>query len=285
MSIVTFWNSDKEQSGQTLTSVAVATRMAIERNFKILLISTSYNDNTVKNCYWKDSSIKKQLFKGKNNVAAENGIEGLSRLITSNKLEPGIITDYTHVILKNRLEVLSGYFGVPDKTEEENKNDFDRVVKGYPQLLAIANMYYDMVIVDLDRNTNQEVRDEILKISNLNIYVTTQRLSSVNSYLELKDANPQLYEPKNLVVIGKFNSASKYNKKNLGKYLGEKNELAVIPFNTLYFEASEETLVTELFLKLGKIRDTTDVNYIFINEISKIVERIIVRLQELQMKR
>lgn len=285
MSIVTFWNSDKEQSGQTLTSVAIATRMAIERNFKILLISTSYNDNTVKNCYWKDSSIKKQLFKGKNNVAAENGIEGLSRLITSNKLEPEIITDYTRVILKNRLEVLSGYFGVPDKTDVENKNDFDRVVKGYPQLLAIANMYYDMVIVDLDRNTNQEVRNEILKISNLNIYVTTQRLSSVNSYLELKETNPKLNEPKNLVVIGKFNSSSKYNKKNLGKYLGEKNELAVIPFNTLYFEAAEEALVTELFLKLGKIRDTTDVNYIFINEISKIVERIIVRLQELQMKR
>lgn len=285
MSIVTFWNSDKEQSGQTLTSVAIATRMAIERNFKILLISTSYNDNTVKNCYWKDSSIKKQLFKGKNNVAAENGIEGLSRLITSNKLEPEIITDYTRVILKNRLEVLSGYFGVLDKTDVENKNDFDRVVKGYPQLLAIANMYYDMVIVDLDRNTNQDVRNEILKISNLNIYVTTQRLSSVNSYLELKETNPKLNEPKNLVVIGKFNSSSKYNKKNLGKYLGEKNELAVIPFNTLYFEAAEEALVTELFLKLGKIRDTTDVNYIFINEISKIVERIIVRLQELQMKR
>ena len=150
MSIVTFWNSDKEQSGQTLSSVAVATRMAIERNFRILLISTSYNDNTVKNCYWKDSSIKKQLFKGKTNVAAENGIEGLSRLITSNKLEPGIITDYTHVVLKNRLEILSGYFGVADKTEEENLNDFKKVVKGYPQLLTIANMYYDMIIVDLD---------------------------------------------------------------------------------------------------------------------------------------
>ncbi len=285
MSIVTFWNSDKEQSGQTLSSVAVATRMAIERNFRILLISTSYNDNTVKNCYWKDSSIKKQLFKGKTNVAAENGIEGLSRLITSNKLEPGIITDYTHVVLKNRLEILSGYFGVADKTEEENLNDFKKVVKGYPQLLTIANMYYDMIIVDLDKNTDPEVAADILKVSNLNIYVTTQRLSSVNKYLELKNENANMNEPKNLVAIGKFNSSSKYNKKNLGKYLGEKNELAVIPYNTLFFEAAEETLVTELFLKFGKIKDTTDVNYIFINEISKLVDRIIVKLQELQMKR
>ena len=38
MSIVTFWNDDREQTGRTLTSVAVATRMAMERNYKILLI-------------------------------------------------------------------------------------------------------------------------------------------------------------------------------------------------------------------------------------------------------
>ena len=30
MSIVTFWNNDREQSGKTLTAVAVATKMAIE---------------------------------------------------------------------------------------------------------------------------------------------------------------------------------------------------------------------------------------------------------------
>ena len=39
MSVVTFWNDDREQSGKTLSAVAVATMMAIERNFKILLLS------------------------------------------------------------------------------------------------------------------------------------------------------------------------------------------------------------------------------------------------------
>ena len=44
MAIVTFWNDCREQSGRTLTTVAVATRMAIERNSKVLLISTSFAD-------------------------------------------------------------------------------------------------------------------------------------------------------------------------------------------------------------------------------------------------
>ena len=52
MPIVTFWNDERDQTGKTLTAVAVATRMAIERNYKILLISTSFQDPTIKNCFW-----------------------------------------------------------------------------------------------------------------------------------------------------------------------------------------------------------------------------------------
>lgn len=59
MSIVTFWNDDREQTGKTLTSVAVATRMAIERNNRILLISTSFQDPTMKNCFWGNEVSKK----------------------------------------------------------------------------------------------------------------------------------------------------------------------------------------------------------------------------------
>ena len=90
MSIVTFWNDDREQTGKTLTSVAVATRMAIECNYKILLISTSFQDSTMKNCFWGDESQRNlKLFGVKvHNIAVENGIEGLLKLITSNKLTP-----------------------------------------------------------------------------------------------------------------------------------------------------------------------------------------------------
>ena len=38
MSIVTFWNADREQSGVSISTVAVATKMAIERNLKVCII-------------------------------------------------------------------------------------------------------------------------------------------------------------------------------------------------------------------------------------------------------
>ena len=92
MSIVTFWNDDREQTGKTLTSVAVATRMAIERNNRILLISTSFQDPTMKNCFWGNEVQRNlKLFGGKvTNIAVENGIEGLIKLITANKLSVAI---------------------------------------------------------------------------------------------------------------------------------------------------------------------------------------------------
>ena len=96
MSIVTFWNDDKEQTGKTLSAVAVATKMSIERNFKILLLTTGYKENTVKNGFWVDNIQKRlgNLAANEKNIAVENGIEGLSKLVASNKVQPSVITDY-----------------------------------------------------------------------------------------------------------------------------------------------------------------------------------------------
>ena len=62
MSIITVWNDNREQSGRTLTAAAVATRMAIERNSKILLISTSVGDSTIKNCFFGEDKKNEKLF-------------------------------------------------------------------------------------------------------------------------------------------------------------------------------------------------------------------------------
>lgn len=283
MSIIVFWNEDREQSGVTMSAVAVATKMAMERNLKVLLISTAYKDFTIRNCFWKENTILEKITKSQN-LAVENGILGLARLIASNKIEPQIITDYTHVIFKNTLEILEGYAGVKDKTPEENLKNYREITKIYPTLLATANEYYDMVFVDLNREVEPEIQNEILKISNLNIYVAAQKLLSLDYYMELKEKNPILNGPKNIIAIGKYTHKSKYNKNNLQKYLKEKNEISVIPFNILLFEAAEETGVIDLFFRLSKIKDTADHNYIFMNELKNFSNKIIERLKELQIR-
>ena len=287
MSIVTFWNDDREQSGKTLTAVAVATRMSIECNYKILLISTSFRDPTMKNCFWGDEVQRNlKLFGNKinNNIAVENGIEGLTKLITANKLTPNVITDYTKVIFKGRLEVLNGFYGIKDADEITNFKTYEKIAECYIDLIRMANQYYDMVLVDLDKTISASIREKILDMSNLNVVVFSQKKESLDRYKRLRETASQGELNKTLPVVGKYMSNSKYNLKNMMKYLGERKEINVIPFNMLYFEAAEETAVTDLFLRLKNIKDTTDENYIFMQEVLKLLDKIIKRLQELQMK-
>ena len=95
MAIITFWSSGKEETAKTLSVSAIATYLAIERNLKILALSTNYNDTTLETCYWKqqDDSKKRHV------VGLGNGIEELARAIMSNKASPEVITNYTKIIL------------------------------------------------------------------------------------------------------------------------------------------------------------------------------------------
>ena len=45
MSIVTFCNSSIEQTGKTMSIAAIATYMAIEHNYRILVISTTNRED------------------------------------------------------------------------------------------------------------------------------------------------------------------------------------------------------------------------------------------------
>ena len=59
MAIVTFWSECKKEIGQTSTAIAVATQMAIEHNYKILLISTEGDTDpqNYKNIVWNGKFI------------------------------------------------------------------------------------------------------------------------------------------------------------------------------------------------------------------------------------
>ena len=71
------------------------------------------------------------------------------------------------------------------------------------------------------------------------------------------------------------------------RYLGEKKEINVIPYNILYFEAAEENKVADLFLRLKKNlikEDRLDDNYLFMQAVEDFVNKILRKLQELQKK-
>ena len=283
MSVITFVNNLEEETGKTMSLVAIATHMAIEYNNKILIISTTNKEGKLKSCYFEDKEVKKirlGLFgNSMTTIDAGNGIEGIVRIARSNKLTPEMITNYTKVVFKDRLEVLLGVEKKQDGNGESNEKE---IAEEYIDLVNVANMYYDKVFVDLDNNLSEEIRQQIIDRSDLVIVNTSQNYNSLKKLKENKQKSELLRSPKSLILIGRYDKFSKYNVKNVTRFLEEKNQVLAIPYNTLYFEATNEANVPDLFLSFRKTIDSEDRNAIFIEEIKRASENIIYRLQELQ---
>jgi len=274
MSIVTFWGTGKEQVGKTLSVVAIATNIAIEHNKRILVISASYNNDTLKNCYWNEENNKKSsIFKPKNGIELDNGMEGLAKIIQSNKATPEAITDYTKIVFKDRLEILLGF-------EEDTSSTSEEVGRIYSEIVQKADKYYDLVFVDLDNEIHEIGANEILRNSTVVIAMTSQRLASIRKMQEKKAT---LSANNIMLLVGKYDRKSKYTIKNLTRMLGQKKEILTIPYNTLYFEAAQEGNVADLFLRLRRIEDKTDGNSFFMEQIKKAAQEIMNKIHEDKM--
>ena len=191
MSIVTFWNNGKEQTGKTLSLAAICTRLAIEHNYRVLVVSTGYQDDNLDNCFWEQKKKVKTnlgLFGPNTNVALQEGMAGLARMMKSNKVSPDRITNYTKIVFKDRLEILPTFKG--------DKNEYEDIRKYYPDIINLANNYYDLVFVDLDKQVQDNIEEEILGISNLIVVNLSQRLTSINRFVEIREEKPILKSKK-----------------------------------------------------------------------------------------
>ena len=280
MSIVAFWNNGIEQTGKTLSLAAICTQLAIEHNYRILVISTGYKDENLDNCYWKQVESNKTkknlgLFGPNTNVSLEEGMAGLTRIMKSNKLSPNNIANYTKTIFKDRLEILPSFKG--------DQREYNEIRNYYPEIINLANSYYDLVFVDLDKQLQDDVSETILKDANLIVVSLSQRLTSINNFMKLREEKPIFKSKKTLLLIGRYDKFSKYNIKNISRYLNERNKVSTIPYNTLFFEACEEADVPDLFLKLKRTEED-DRNGFFLAEVRRTIDNIIYRLQNLAMK-
>ena len=147
----------------------------------------------------------------------------------------------------------------------------------------MADRYYDLIFVDLSSRMRAEEAQNIINVSDVIIVNITQRLKNINDFIELKETD-EFYKRKNIMLLlGRYDSHSKYNVKNVTRYMKEKKTIFAVPYNTLYFEACSEGKVIDFFLKLKNI-DENDRNHIFVSEVNRANDGIIYKLQELQMK-
>ena len=281
MAVITFCSNEIKETGQTLSMAAIASYMAIEHNYKILMISTGFNDLTLENCFWEYNKIRSTGGVLKQDVGAiglVSGVEGLIKALNTNRTNTEIVRNYSKIVLKNRLDVLLS-------PNTRSYQEYVEIAKYYTEILQTANKFYDFVFVDLSKRMPPKEVTEILQTSDIIVMNLTQRLRTIDDFIALRE-NSEFYRRKNIILnIGRYDKFSKYNDKNITKYLREKQQVSVVPYNTLFFEACLEGTVIDLLLKLRSITDDTDRNVMFVKELKNLDNNIIVKMQELQMKK
>lgn len=284
MAIITFWNDNTGKIGQTHSALAVATHMAIEHNYKILLVSTRYNDQVTMQAFGFNEMLKtvNKLTDNKNTMDLESGLEGMSKLALSNRLTPDIVPNYTRMIFKKRLEILAG-----PRDREDEKIDYQKIYSSTKHILNVARKYYDIVFVDLNNGIEDNVTRDILKMSDIILIDLEQKMSEFDKVMQLKEKESELFtQMKTMLLINRYDRESKYTTKNITKYLNERKEILSVPYNHIYAESVQEGTVAEMLLnpKIRKLEDTQDRTAFFVSELKRIEEALIYRMQELQMR-
>ena len=283
MPIITFWSNNEKAIGQTVSASIAAVTMAVNYNYKILLLSADINNNMLELTFGPQESNKKLLsdLGHKEKVNIGSGIEGIIKLANSNRVTPEIIHDYTKIVF-NRLEVLySPTVREKEEGEEENEKNSEQYVLGkIKYILMNASQYYDHIIIDLKKGIKYQEQLDIFNLSDVIVVNEDQRIENITETLKHKEVKRNA--DKILWNICRHDKNSKYNSKNLLRTIFKKDILFDTPYNTLVSEATQEGKIAELMLKFRTIKEDGE-NKEFLSKSKKLVDAILMKYQQLRI--
>lgn len=278
MPIITFWSNSKKTIGQTVSASIAATVMAMEHNYKVLLISADINDTSIEDCFGSQESNKDIVNKlvSAPRINLDSGIKGLMKLADSKRVTPDIIHDYTKIIFKNRLEVLYSPTNIADGSKQN-------VFENFKNIIINAARYYDQVIVDLKKGISYSQQLEILEMSDIIVENIEQGTKTINEFLTVNETKKILNKDNVIWNICKYDKSSKYNIKNLTRNILKRQKVYGVPYNTLVLDASQEGNLVELIIRFRTLKLESE-NLEFFTQAKELVEGILLKYQETRMR-
>lgn len=270
MAKIVFWSPEKGSSGCTHTAIAISSMMGITHKVSSLLIDANSNAKKISSSY----TLYEDLVNSNGFNDTNLGMNAIMRLIKSNKLSPDIIQNYSKPVLKGRLDIL--YSAIANTTTEEREN-----LLSMPLIAKNADEVYDLVFIDLPKDTTDDSVLRVLQQADVIVCVIpqeTQKLANVQKRLE------DIAEVKDkpiLMVLGDYETASKYNTFNIKMKYKFQNTLYTLPHNYLFADACNDGNVLD-FLYRNSNSQAGDINGTFVQKTTEIVEEIakILKLRE-----
>ena len=267
-------------TSQTTSLITSAVQMGIERNLKILIVDGSFKGEMMKKAFLQDESnneLIKKINMGKVDISA--GLEGLLAAVASNKISPETVKSYSTPILVGRVDIIYGLKTIDKKV-------FENSLMPMLEMVKIANMYYDLIFIDLQKGERTSPTiNEILKASDLVIYTMEQKLEQINKFMNLWGIDEALMNKNRVIpLLTREDSFSKYNCDNIARKIGMKPGMPSIVYNTLLMEAIQEGKLVNLLITLNDDSSSYRNNYL-IKTVEDLNLLIIDRIQQLKYEK
>ena len=174
--LVSFWSPFHGQTCTTSNAVAVGTYISITHKLKILLMNNLIHKSNMESAFLLNDDDDTAIFD-------DSGIDSLMKLAFSSKLSPENISDYSKILIPNRLELLIG----TSKTRQNDLNKLSDVIK---YIATCAKETYDIIICDTNASLHGDLSIKMLDISDIVIINLNQNIEVLKSYFHKIEWHP-----------------------------------------------------------------------------------------------
>lgn len=231
--LIVSWSPVRGQGSSTLT-FSLASMLALDTTHKVLFTHAQ-----------KSKSILDVLFEtsDKNDIA-DNGMEGLERLVKSNRLKTESVPDYAENIYLGKLDYLQSGFS-NTRSDSENITFLFSVLKASLQA-------YEMVFVDLECGTDSVATKELVKQADVVLVNLPQNRYVVEQFTSGELMLDELRERDYFVVINQYDKNATYSIRNIKRQVKAKEKMFGFPYATPLKNAINLGNVSDFYFRSTK---------------------------------
>jgi hypothetical protein len=272
---IVFWSNVHGQCGVTSNLAAMALELTLNYRYKVLMLHNEFNNPSLDEIFLDQGTLENV-----NDNMFDIGIDALMRYCKYNALNQENFKNYTTTILKNKLDLLQG-------TAMTNRENFYSELEHMEDhILNSALTYYDFVFSDA--TAGDCYSQSLLERADIIVVNLSQNKQVIKDFFNHEVYS--VYHEKCFFLMGKYDHASKYNRKNLirqfdfnqqnslKKLLGKNDKVGIIPYDVQYLDALNDGKATDYFL-LGSKSSKKETKEPFFKGVKDSVEMLLKLLE------
>lgn len=261
--LVGVWSPFHGQTCNTGNAVAIATRMAVSRNFKILLMHNTVNKSNMENGFFQNEVETNQDISA---IFDESGVDALMKLARTSCLNAENFKDYTDIIIPDRLEVLRGTLRKDGMIKE-------LLLSQIQYIIACAKTAYDFVFLDINAGYG-ELSLKTLQLADILIISLNQNMEVLSTYFKKREWDLVLDRKPHLIVLGNYDEESDYKVEKIQNAFKFDGELCPIPRNVKFMDSFNTHSVLDYFSR-DPIEPTRTKREEFLSSLDRVVKKLI----------